>query len=81
MEAGKEILLMVSRKTIENNILTAAPGMNENSMDCGLPFFDKKDELVRQIDELSQTIYTAVVGFAESMALVAYGGRRKWQEQ
>ncbi|HII15028.1 MAG TPA: hypothetical protein HA362_01835 [Nanoarchaeota archaeon] len=62
----------INRKTIENKILTAVPGMNENSADCGLPFYDRKDELVRQIDELAGKIYSLVVGFAEDAAVAAY---------
>lgn len=62
----------MNRKTIESKIAMAVPGNNENSADCGLPFYDKKAELIRQIDELAGKIYSLVIGFAEKAAEIAY---------
>jgi len=62
---------MVSRKTIENRIITAVPGMNENSMDCGLPFY--KADAGKELGELYEKVCSVVFGFAEKMAEIAYG--------
>lgn len=62
----------INRKTIENKIITAVPNNNEIATDCGLPLYNKSEELVRQIDELAGKIYSLVVGFAEDAAAVAY---------
>lgn len=66
----------MNRKTIESKIITALHGMNENSPDCGLPFYDKRDSFKRQINEFAERIYNAVVGFAEKADEIAYGRRK-----
>ena len=70
-------MVAINRKTIELKIITAVPNNNETALDCGLPFYGKGEELARQIGELSERMYTVIVRFAERMALLAYGGRRK----
>ncbi len=67
----------MNRKTIEEKIITALPGNCENSVDCGLPFYNKGDDFNRQMNELAERIYSAVMGFAEKAAEIAYAKSKK----
>lgn len=75
MEAGQKVLLMVTRKTIEHKIILAVPGMNENSMDCGLPFYDKSDDAKKQINNLTEGIANQIFSFVEDKIIAAYRKR------
>ncbi|MFH1065537.1 MAG: hypothetical protein V1734_03465 [Nanoarchaeota archaeon] len=62
----------MNRKTIENKILTALPGMNKNSPDCGLPFYDKGEAFKARMNELAEGIIAKIFEIVEDAAVAAY---------
>ncbi|MDD4877709.1 MAG: hypothetical protein PHO02_01580 [Candidatus Nanoarchaeia archaeon] len=62
----------MNRKTIEQKIITALPGMNENSVDCGLPFYDKGYMFKAQMNEIAEGIITKIFEIVEDAAVAAY---------
>jgi hypothetical protein len=62
----------MNKKTIENKIITALPGMDENSMDCGLPFYDKGYIFKAQMNEIAEKIVDGIFGFVEDKIVAAY---------